>query len=136
VRAEYDDILSLIPKPPEWWDENGVPRYCAFHPHECADIYADEAVLVLIRCQSCSREFHVAMTHLAIREKEVGEPSFRECIPKRDVEYGDPPNVGCCLSGPSMMSVTECVLECWERVLSPDGTKWVRLPEFEVNVDG
>jgi hypothetical protein len=136
VRAEYDDILSLIPKPPEWWDENGVPRYCAFHPHECADIYADEAVLVLIRCQSCSREFHVAMTHLAIREKEVGEPSFRECIPKRDVEYGDPPNIGCCSSGPTMMAIPCRIVQCWARHHSPEGTQWIRMPELEVSFDG
>ncbi len=45
----------------------------------------------------------------------------------RDVEYGDPPNVGCCEMGLATTSVTKRVLQFWRRA---DGD-WERVPELE-----
>jgi len=60
MHNNYSDITNLIEEQPKWWDENGVPRYETFHPNLLPDIYADEAVLYLIECQNCKREFEVA----------------------------------------------------------------------------
>lgn len=62
MHHHYGDILSRIPEPPTWFDEHAVPRFCAFAPREVANIYADEAVLMLITCQACGHPFRVAMT--------------------------------------------------------------------------
>jgi hypothetical protein len=59
---DYDDIRSRIAQRPIWWDEHGVPRYRSFRPNDLADIYAEEAALVLITCQGCGHEFRVAFS--------------------------------------------------------------------------
>lgn len=41
MRASYSDITSRISEPPQWWDENGCPRYCEPHPTHRVNIYAD-----------------------------------------------------------------------------------------------
>lgn len=48
------------------------------------------------------------------------------------LHYGDPPNVGCCPSGPSMNSVPREVLEVWT-LERPDGVwpEWKRHPDLE-----
>jgi hypothetical protein len=62
MNHDYQDILDLIVEPPRWWDEHAVPRWCEFHPEATANIYADEALLMLIECQDCGHEFHVCMS--------------------------------------------------------------------------
>jgi hypothetical protein len=54
--ACYHDIMSKLGCP-LWFDENAVPRYCEFHPHYLANIYADEAVLLHVGCQVCHIPF-------------------------------------------------------------------------------
>ena len=102
--------------PPDWWDENGTPRFCKFAPEHIANIYADEACLILIQCQSCHMEFEVAMSwdkHEMDGNHRV--PSLRDRIGCDELEYGDPPNINCCGSGPSEMSNSLDVIQFWER---------------------
>jgi hypothetical protein len=145
MRAGYDDIINLISSLSErlgvdnpilWWDECGAPRYTPFEPREASNIYADEALLLLISCQSCGKEFHVCMVHERGSEKERGEPSLERSIREKDLYYGDPPNISCCLSGPTMSSVPKRVLQYWRRARgpSPQGLSWVRDPSLEVAV--
>jgi hypothetical protein len=61
MHEAYNDIRSRLGDP-LWWDENGCPRYDPFDPGMCADAYAEEAILVRIRCQNCDEEFDVADT--------------------------------------------------------------------------
>lgn len=121
MHAHYDDILSRIPDPPEWFDENGTPRYCKFEPNKLANIYAQQCALVEIACQWCGQVFFVAMdSGKAIRNATpYGQPllqcTFPELIRSRRVRYGDPPNIHCCPGGPSMTSVPRRIVEYWHR---------------------
>lgn len=128
MKHSYDDITSRIEEKPAWWDEHGVPRYGEFEPGAVPDIYAREAVLFLVECQCCRREFHVCKTSRS-RTPERDVPLLQAQIGKRWLEYGDPPNVGCCPAGATMNSVTRRVLQYWSR---SDG-EWKRNPEFEVD---
>lgn len=118
MRAHYHDILSRMPTPPEWFDENGVPRYEAFSPRLGADIYAHTCALLEIECQAC-------------REKFLAAISWHSWRFEMDLEYGDPPNIECCPSGPTMTSIPLRVVEWWER---EDG-EWFRRPEREVEIE-
>lgn len=134
MNCDYTDIISRIPEEPQWFDEFAVPRYCAFEPGEIADIYAYECALVLIECQSCERPFRVVVSMGAtdlIRRGDKGLPPPPWIDPKT-VEYGDPPNVGCCPAGPTMNSVPKRVLEFWSR---HQKMEWERLPQHEVEID-
>lgn len=104
MNHHYRDIRERLGAP-QWWDEAGVPRYCDFSPNETNDIYARQAILMEIACQNCGQRFRVAMT--------VGP--LGELVTDVDaLHYGDPPNAGCCLAGPTMNSVPVQVLE-WAR---------------------
>lgn len=123
----YEDIRSRIPEEPQWWDEHGVPRYAPFHPRHCANIYADEAVLLLIACQNCRALFRVAMSfHSVPRRAEVGLV-LAEHIKNGTIHYGDPPNTGCCDPGASMNCEDLAVLEYWRR----SKFEWEREPGLE-----
>jgi hypothetical protein len=74
MHHDYSDITNLTDNNPLWYDENGVPRYCAFHPSHLANIYAGEAALVLIECQGCRTEFWVAFSELN-QEARLWDPS-------------------------------------------------------------
>ena len=60
MKNNYSDITSRIAQEPDWYDENGTPRYGEFHPKQLPDIYANEAVLYKISCQNCGTQFKVA----------------------------------------------------------------------------
>jgi hypothetical protein len=87
-------------------------------------------MLVLIACQSCGHEFRVGMDWYRLDTKA----SFEERITKSriDIYYGDPPNIGCCLSGPTETAVLLQVLEFWRKDSSRN---WVRCPELEVSLE-
>ena len=121
----YSDILERIHEPPVWFDEHAVPRFNLFTPYQCANIYASQVVLFLIECQSCKREFLVAMSWAKHDEKS----SLADDVKSQQLNYGDPPNVDCCQSGPTMMSVPRRVLEFWTQ-----DRDWKRVPELEINV--
>lgn len=142
MNAYYGDILERIPEQPKWWDERAVPRFCDFDPDEAADIYADEAILLLITCQNCGLPFHVCMTLSALDRtgwrrgrdgsvERVKSPSLRELIVTGEIHYGDPPNASCCLAGPTMNSVPRRVLGYWRK----DGVReWERVPALERDI--
>jgi hypothetical protein len=122
MHIDYDDIRSRIKEPPKWWLD-GVPRYEEFQPGDL-DVYASEALLVHIRCQSCRHDFHIGLCGPRPHQ------SFRSLLlTQRRIGVGDPPR-GCpdqC-TGASETSVEVAVLQFWER----KGTGgWTRVPELE-----
>lgn len=114
MKNNYKDIVSRIKEKPKWWDNNGVPRYDDFHPKLCPDIYSSHTALILIACQGCSQKFEVEVSsHLVFSINEL--------------HYGDPPNIGCCLVGATMSSISLKTLQVWVR---NNGT-WERKTEQE-----
>jgi hypothetical protein len=137
MNHNYDDIRSRIQEPPKWFDECAVPRYSDFAPHEVSDIYAHEAALVLIACQSCGQRFKVAFSRptnggLAAILSGKKSPTLAERIKDKSLHYGDPPNVGCCPAGPTMNSDPILVLEYWSR----PSFEWVRDHQLEIPLEG
>ena len=148
--SNYADIRSRITEEPKWWDEEGVPRYCTFTPDETANIYAKEVALVDIACQSCGHRFDVAFSW-GSTEWVAGVPRVHEPLTPEDaahLHYGDPPNISCCPSGPTMNCDDLRVKEFWRKggkeFTAPDPTHpemsvclpgyfdWRRIPENEV----
>jgi len=137
MHHHYNDIRSLILQDPAWWDENGVPRYGKFQPDKLSDIYATEAALVRICCQACHEEFDVAFSWSVIRwlnqpSEIFPEAPIAEQIKAKTLHYGDPPNVGCCPSGPTMNCEDRYVLQYWRK----KSVEWVRDPGLEVSLEG
>ncbi len=154
MHHDYKDIRALTPIEPKWFDEHAVPRYCEFHPTEISDIYADETALVLIQCQACAHKFEVAFStgrsqrlfNAAAQLSRETDPRSEEAkivwaaaeaatlakaIRDKILHYGDPPNIGCCGSGPTMSSDPDRVLQYWRRVQF----EWMRDPTLEVLLD-
>jgi len=126
MHCDYSDIRDRLGKP-LWFDEAGVPRYCDFHPARCANIYAMEAVLLVITCQMCHEEFRVAIS----RDDEK-DPPLHALILKKELEYGDPPNA-CCDIGAPTSSEPHRVLEYWSRAhVQYEPPTWRRDDRFEV----
>lgn len=125
----YEDILSRIPDPPKWWDEEGVPRYDDFNPHMAANFYADEAALLLIQCQNCGEAFYVCVSNCL----NDGGSSLATRIKNQTIHYGDPPNSGCCHSGPSMNSLPRQVLQYW-KLSGSRRREWKRVASLEIVV--
>ena len=123
----YSDITSKISEDPQWWDENGVPRYDKFHPKYCPDIYADVVVLYLIECQSCRRKLKASLS------QSCSEHNMPE-LKLDNWSYGDPPIHGCSGGGETMTSDTIAVLEVWHRNFPRH--EWIREHEFEGVIDG
>lgn len=144
MNQHYPDLIDKLGEP-LWWDERGVPRYLPFHPSLCNDIYAKEAVLFRICCQTCGREFNVADTwsemDMVMNPHAV---SLRNRVDDRSLHYGDPPNIGCCEAGPTMNCEDLDVLEFWQRheaqyicnghITDDRYFNWARLPELEVKL--
>jgi hypothetical protein len=157
---DYDDIIRLSPERPKWWDANGVQRYCDFAPDQQANIYCDEAVLVLICCQACRCQFHVAFTgdrHTALFEaiKDTPKDAPDDQVTTRaetymlaarirdgSIHYGDPPSYftdtarsrpgpHCCHAGATMNCLDLKVLQYWRK---GDGWQWTRDKAMEVDL--
>jgi hypothetical protein len=129
----YQDILDLTSEEPKWFDENAVPRFCKFSPDKVPNIYARQAALYLIKCQACGKHFKVAESSYG--EKDIlmdSVSSIRESIIKGTLCFGDPPNINCCPSGPTMSSDTIRVLEYWTR---EKVFEWVRDKTLEVSFE-
>ena len=125
----YRDILDRIADPPSWFDDYGVPRYSQFSPTQLSNIFANEAALAEVSCQSCGRRFRVALTGaFADRGFSLGDE-----IRLHRVSYGDPPNVECCGPGLAMGSVMHEVLQYWFRNDEID-REWRRDPTLEGSV--
>jgi len=127
MKCFYSDIIEKCGEP-QWWDEVGVPRYCNFDPKKVNDIYAREVAFLRIRCQSCHKEFLVAISWCPIHNlRNIAAYSERK---KGDIYYRDPPRHdidGRCCAGETMTSETLEVIELWKS----DIGKWTRLTEFE-----
>lgn len=132
MNACYADILDRIAEAPKWFDEHAVPRFDLFEPNKIANIYAYECALLLIACQSCGREFEVAMSRDAM-DFTRGAEALAMQIAKKAIHYGDPPNVHCCASGPTMNCDDIRVLEYWHSD-ADTGHEWKREPSCEVSV--
>jgi len=131
MNCSYEDIRSRISEPPAWWDESACPRYGEFCPEQVSNIYAREAALLLVECQSCGREFRVCLSHDGLLDEAVqGRGPLCDQIRAGTIHYGDPPNVECCMPGPAMNCVDRRVIEYWRR----EQQTWERVPEFEVEI--
>ncbi len=129
MHCEYTEILEAMGDP-KWWDENAVPRYVDFHPSKCANIYADDVVLLQISCQACQHLFFVAMSQGAYEKAVKRDWSQPDAFPPH---YGDPPRLTgdrCCPAGPTMNVEMEEVLERWTRRL-PKGRGWTKVDRFD-----
>jgi hypothetical protein len=138
MNCDYEDIRRRIPFDPQWFDESAVPRYITFGPAEVSNIYAREAALVEIACQSCQRHFHVAFSRSSmddVRDQVRGRPSrlLADIIKEKTIHYGDPPNIRCCPAGPTMNSDPLRVLEYWRRDETTDH-EWRRDQSLEIDV--
>jgi hypothetical protein len=118
MRESYSDITSRIRQTPEWYDQNGTPRYDKFHPLMCPNIYTHQVALLRIACQDCGKEFlveiHTDGDDLLIRDA-------------RKWHYGDPP-AHCKGAGDSMNCIDLEVVECWHR---KPVSEWKRVKKFE-----
>jgi len=145
MKHHYRDIRERIAEEPLWWDEEGVPRYCEFAPNETNNIYADQAILLLIACQGCRKEFKVCMSQARYRayinaserlgrndltDEDIKDYTLKEFVRSKRIHYGDPPNTGCC-GGTTMNCIDLKVLEFWER----PNFDWVRVPELEIEIE-
>jgi len=147
----YRDLLELAKscgKEPLWWDDNGTPRFHEFHPYLIPCIYADEALLMIIECQSCGRKFPVSqywdkggfiMQYIrsgkdieeivqSIDESKLSYQITHDHIPY----YGDAPwhtvdKKQC--AGTTMTTETLLVKEFWIK----EDFDWVRKPEYEIS---
>ena len=127
MRVNYNDILDRIIDQPLWFDERGVPRYKLFSPKAC-DIYADEAALALILCQSCHNPFFVAFTENS--DHYNFRPSLYERIRNGNLHYRDPPNIDCCSAGPTMICEMIKVMAYFKL----KSRQWVRDGSFEISL--
>lgn len=110
MKRAYDDILSLTDRKPSFFQKDGVPRWADFRPGESTGTSTCDCAIVEIACQLCDARFHVLMESTSIDRMTIAE-----AIRGNTLRYLDPPNVGCCRSGPSMTSTTIRVIEYWER---------------------
>jgi hypothetical protein len=117
MHVEYEDIRSRIDQPPSWWCE-GIPRYGLFEP-QAMNVYAAEAALVLIRCQSCDVMYHAGVHHHRRRHLRALAMFYGL------LNVSDPPNA--CCDGTYATSYEIKILQFWER--GPAG--WTRRPEME-----
>jgi len=116
VHHSYEDILDRVSEPPTWWDCNGTPRFGEFSPDKSPNIYAREVILLEIACQGCLTRFRVELNigpYDLVKGQDGGMEfdSFATTTPF----YGDPPNTGCCPSGPTMSSYSSHIVEFWRR---------------------
>lgn len=129
MKQYYQDILNLANKigdKPKWWDSNGVPRFCEFNPRDSSNIYADEVILLKIACQSCAHQFDVELNTNSY--DKVAIKNFKKFAERpQDIYYGDPPNIKCCSTGPTMSSISLFIIEFWIH----ENLKWIRRPELE-----
>jgi hypothetical protein len=138
MKGSYDDILSRIADPPLWFDEHGVPRWVTFGPQEVSNIYCQQVVLLAIECQGCGAPFSVALSWAEHDGYLYKAQALDVSTRNGSIHYGDPPNIGCCPSGPTMNSNPKRVLEFWQFSTDANSTNnwrsWRRVPELEVEL--
>jgi hypothetical protein len=122
MKNKFSDILQRISEAPTWWDSNGTPRFGEFHPESCPNVYATEVALLRIACQGCGRLFDVELHADPYLGKRLSDSPT-------EIYYNDPPNVGCCLVGPTMSSISLHVVQFWKR--NRTSGAWFRVHEHE-----
>ena len=137
MHHHYNDITSRIKEAPEWYDQNGTPRYDKFDPMDVPNIYSAEALLVKIKCQSCGREFMVGMCFCEMDKiynprASSYEEDIKRCLKDKEhrwfpVHYGDPPSHGCV--GDTMNCIDVQIVEFWKK----GRFEWMRKPEYEIS---
>ena len=133
MHNHYEDIRAIAGyRAPDWYDSNGVPRYAPFHPRLVPDIYASEAALFEIECQSCGARFLVSDSWNSTERLLSGRVMLSQRV--STWEYGDPPNARCCPPGPTMSSVVLRCVEFWRRSLT-SARQWERVPELEIEIE-
>jgi hypothetical protein len=85
MHPRYEDIMSCIDRESRWFDENAVPRYCAFAPTRSASIYVSEIALAEISCQHCGHLFRVAFSRVNVPSRAIAG-----AIRAINLHYGDP----------------------------------------------
>lgn len=134
----YKDIIEKAGKP-LWFDENGVPRYVEFHPRHCVMAGVQEVVLAEVMCQGCGTPFLVALSWRDGERELYGKtfpPTDRLTkVGGNSLHYGDPPNIGCCDSGPTMTSDFHRIVEAWVRSSGP-GSPWIKLDQEAIDAIG
>ena len=136
--TDYNDIISLVNRPPMWWDGHGVPRYAVFGPELCGP-YTIEIALLRVGCQGCDQTFFVAseldrsnLGGVMRSRPTVSTVPTNEVLDAWDAvgdfAYGDPPYHRCG-SGNSMQAVPLHVVEFW--VCEAPDHAWVRHSEHE-----
>ncbi len=132
----YKDITDRAGTP-LWFDERGVPRYVEFHPQHCALPEADEAFLVEVRCQACGTPFFVALSWGSRRQpyrKDASIPNPRlTATGGTALNYGPPPNTGCCPVGTSMRSDFHRIIQGWIRTAKD---VWLQLDNEAIDAIG
>lgn len=130
MHQHYKEILEAFETPPLWFSEGGFPRWCAMHPSNVDDIYADQVVFAVIGCQGCMRTFRVAFSSSKMYRLMGHQECLLALINERSLHYGDPPNIRCCPAGPTMNSGLLLVSQVWERNLE-QLADWRRLEDYE-----
>lgn len=127
MNQEYKDIISRLGAP-LWWDECSVPRYEAFTPDQCNDIYADEVCLLEIGCQHCGEKFLVAVSWDRTDGILQNYPTLTGRVKAGLIHWGDPPLHNCIGDTESCDDLR--VIEFWVKDrINWDG--WQRVPELE-----
>lgn len=120
----YEDLLGLTDQKPSFFQQGGVPRWTPFQAGDSTSPYTVDCAIVEIACQMCDTRFHVLMES-GSRDRET----ILQRIQAKNLQYLDPPNVGCCRGGPSTTSETVRVIEYWAR---QETFQWKRDPQAEV----
>jgi hypothetical protein len=133
---DYADIRALAPdREPDWWDNDGVPRYAPFHP-DMLGVYDRWAILAEIGCQGCDRRLLVGCgwsIYDRYRYARAGDPPVEPPTLARLAEtfgYGDPPIHRCI--GDTMSTYPTRIVQAWSRT---SGSDWARDPVCEGAVD-
>ena len=135
---DYSDITDQLGDP-QWWDDNGTPRYCEFSPTLATTTNDRYVALAEVECQGCDRVFRVSIGNPAGRIFDEWKPTELPTAESTNrFHYGDPPRHGYC-HGDTMNCLTLRILEFWEldsqlleRAFRDGSTNpWRRRPELE-----
>lgn len=127
MKQNYQELLQHN-VPPDWWDENGCPRYVLFNPKYC-NPYANEAALLDVECQSCRALFVVGVSSDSQTHSQRSTLS-QMIFAKYPFIYGDPPYVTyCCDVGQNQCTRTIRVVQFWQKY----EYEWKRVHEYEGN---
>ncbi len=137
MNPSYRDIHEAAGREPEWYDDNGTPRFAPFDPM-LLGVYDHFVILARIECQDCGKRFLVGCgwpTTRVVSWRENGKFDCRvssvtwETIRPREFHYGDPPNHGCI--GDTMNSIPLEIVEAWDET----NFDWTRIAAYEGSLD-